>query len=134
MAMSKEAFDNAGGFDERLRPAYEDREFCERLFRNGVRFVYAPDARVGHNRVMTMRSFLAQHFGYGRGALAYYKKREHRSPRGTVPFLLRVMRAAAAESRGFGRLQAPLLVILSQIVALIGLISGALPRRHSEIA
>ena len=41
LAIAKDQFEKWGGFDAGLRPAYEDREFCERLFRHGIRFVRA---------------------------------------------------------------------------------------------
>lgn len=46
---SRELFLRLGGFDERYRPAYyEDVDYCVRLWRNGFRVVYTPDAVATH--------------------------------------------------------------------------------------
>ena len=45
----RELFLRLGGFDERYRPAYyEDVDYCVRLWRNGMRVVYTPDAAATH--------------------------------------------------------------------------------------
>jgi GT2 family glycosyltransferase len=55
-----------GGFDEAIWRS-EDRELCERWLRSGRRFAHAPGAVVHHMRELTPRTFLRQHFDYGRG-------------------------------------------------------------------
>ncbi len=119
-ALARETFDQAGGFDKRLRPAYEDREFCDRLVEKGVPFVYASEAVVAHNRVMTLRTFVAQHVGYGRGASLYYRSGKGRTVRGAGFLLWRVGLQAISKSRGLDRLYAPLMVVVSQLAALAG--------------
>jgi GT2 family glycosyltransferase len=45
----RELFLRLGGFDERYRPAYyEDVDYCVRLWRDGLRVVYTPDALATH--------------------------------------------------------------------------------------
>ena len=45
----RELFLRLGGFDERYKPAYyEDVDYCVRLWRNGYRVVYTPDAVATH--------------------------------------------------------------------------------------
>jgi GT2 family glycosyltransferase len=72
VAFPADAFRSMGGFDEGFRYA-EDREMCERWVRSGQRFVYAPQAVVVHMRALGVREFMSQHYGYGRGALAFHR-------------------------------------------------------------
>jgi GT2 family glycosyltransferase len=74
-AVPAAAFRDAGGFDESFRCA-EDRDFCERWRTRGLRLVYAPGAVVRHAHALDARSLWQQHFGYGRGALRFHRKRE----------------------------------------------------------
>jgi len=69
LALRAETFHALGGFDASFpSAAAEDREFAERALRAGHRLVYEPNAIVGHGHRLTGRSFLRQHYGYGRGA------------------------------------------------------------------
>ena len=77
IAMSAKCFQTVGGFDGRFRFA-EDREFCERWARCGFDMVYAPEAVVYHEHVMSLGGLLRQHFNYGRGAHAFHRAREAR--------------------------------------------------------
>jgi GT2 family glycosyltransferase len=74
VAFPGEPFAALGGFDERFRYA-EDRELCERWIRAGRRFAHAPDAVVLHMRRLTLPEFWRQHYGYGRGARAFARRR-----------------------------------------------------------
>lgn len=68
-AAPKDAFEDAGGFDETFRmPAAEDREFCFRWLHAKRPLVYAPEAVVHHSHDMNIGGFLRTHFRYGRGA------------------------------------------------------------------
>ena len=44
----REVFDEVGGFDERLRVAYNDVDFCLRVAQRGYRVVYTPLAELEH--------------------------------------------------------------------------------------
>jgi GT2 family glycosyltransferase len=92
IAMSREEFLALGGFDERFRYA-EDREFCERWIESGRRLVGAPDAIVDHMRTLSIRQFLRQHHGYGRGARAFSRLASSRADTSGV------LRAMAREVR-----------------------------------
>jgi glycosyltransferase involved in cell wall biosynthesis len=74
------AFEALGGFDEGSRYA-EDRDLCERWIRTGHRFVSAPQAIVIHMRTLGLREFMAQHYGYGRGAWAFHHSLDMEEPR-----------------------------------------------------
>jgi GT2 family glycosyltransferase len=74
LAVPAERFRAVGGFDEQFSTA-EDREFCDRWLQLGGQLVYCPDALVMHANRVTLGGFLRQHFGYGRGALKFHRKR-----------------------------------------------------------
>ena len=73
MALSVKSLQAIGGFDECFRTA-EDRELCSRWKTGGGRFYYAPDVVMYHAHDLNLLSMFRQHFGYGRGALPYWKK------------------------------------------------------------
>lgn len=79
MAMPREAFLSAGGFDARYRRAgAEDRELCDRWAHSGRPMLYAETALVRHSHRLTPGAFWRQHFRYGQGALHYRKARASR--------------------------------------------------------
>ena len=76
LALPRAEFERVGGFDERFaRAGGEDREICLRWVRAGGRLVYAPDALVLHSHQLAARSFVRQHFTYGRGAADFHRLR-----------------------------------------------------------
>ena len=75
LAVSKDAFREVGGFDERYRaPGAEDRDFCRRWRQSGLDLHYARDALVYHGHQLTLSAFARQHFDYGRGAFRYHRE------------------------------------------------------------
>lgn len=73
---STDAFHAVGGFNTRLSlGSGEDREICYRWILSGRPFVYAPEVVVYHYHFLTWRTFIRQHFNYGRGSLQF--RREH---------------------------------------------------------
>ncbi|MGH6693639.1 MAG: glycosyltransferase family 2 protein, partial [Gammaproteobacteria bacterium] len=69
IALSRSAFQDAGGFDASLGSAAgEDREFCDRWHAGGRPSIREPRAIVHHSHDLTLRSFLRQHHAYGAGA------------------------------------------------------------------
>lgn len=125
LAVSRDAFFAAGGFDESFAvPGGEDREFCERWHAQGRALVAAPLARVGHAHATRLRTFLHQHRNYGGGAYRLRQRRREPAGFGLAPeplgFYLRLvcsplgrlpLRAALAESA---------LLFLAQLAALAG--------------
>lgn len=82
-ALSRELFHEIGGFDTGFPlAAAEDRDFCDRLTHQGHRLVSVPEAVVFHSHALGVRSFLRQHFNYGRGALRYQQLRRQRASSG----------------------------------------------------
>ncbi|HEX8161609.1 MAG TPA: glycosyltransferase [Pyrinomonadaceae bacterium] len=94
-------FREAGGFDESFRCS-EDRDFCDRWLARGRRLVYAPEALVRHAHALGARSLWRQHFGYGRGAYRFHRKREAHGADRFQPepaFYSKLLRAALAQPR-----------------------------------
>jgi GT2 family glycosyltransferase len=80
LAFRREAFMNAGGFDERYQHAAgEDRELCDRFASRDTPLAYAADAVVWHAHDLSGPRFVKQHFTYGRGAWGYRNARARRS-------------------------------------------------------
>jgi len=79
MALYRSAFDEVGGFDERLGPgthfsAAEDNDLGFRLLDRGFRIVYAPQAMLYHRAWRSADDYLRLRWRYGRGQGAYYAK------------------------------------------------------------
>jgi GT2 family glycosyltransferase len=83
LALPAERFWTLGGFDAAWnRAAGEDREFCDRWISHGYQIIYVPEAVVEHLHGLTWRTFVCQHFNYGRGAFYFrrtYARRHQQS-------------------------------------------------------
>jgi GT2 family glycosyltransferase len=95
LVLPVDRFHAIGGFDPEFMTS-EDRDLCERWVAGGMRMAYVPDAVVLHFRDLGFRSFLRQHFAYGRGAFRFH--RAHLRRRGErVPIEPSYYRALVAE-------------------------------------
>lgn len=108
-----------GGFDERFKQAGgEDRELCWRWAERGWRASLAADARVLHYHVLDARSFLRQHFNYGRGAYLFREACvdvNRTEPRiEPVSFYLRLIRYPGRRTRFRSAVSLSILLLLSQ--------------------
>jgi glycosyltransferase involved in cell wall biosynthesis len=136
LAFPTEPYLALGGFDERFRYA-EDREMCERWLSSGHRFVHAPEALVYHMRRLTLREFLDQHHGYGRGAAAFHRSRAPGQPRRSdrAGVLRALTREAVRGSRDRHKPAIAAYVALSQLATAAGFareaIAGVLPPRRA---
>jgi glycosyltransferase involved in cell wall biosynthesis len=133
VAFPADAFRSMGGFDEGFRYA-EDREVCERWVRTGHRFASAPDAVVIHIRTLGLREFMAQHYGYGRGALAFHRTLGREDRRAEQSGVLRELaRETRRPTDHHGRLAIGGYVVLSQLATATGFAReavGVLGRPH----
>ncbi len=77
MAIPADRFRALNGFDANFRTS-EDRDLCDRWRAKGFSLQYAAEAVISHAHHLTLRSFWAQHAGYGRGAWLYHTARAHR--------------------------------------------------------
>ena len=78
----REAFDQAGGFDERFFIYFEDIDLCVRMRAAGWKLLYVPAVAIGHEGGGTTSATpalrAASRFEYRRSQLQYYRK--HNSP------------------------------------------------------
>ena len=120
VAFPADAFRSMGGFDEGFRYA-EDREMCERWIRSGHRFVSAPDAVVVHMRTLGFREFMAQHYGYGRGARAFQRSQSSEDRRRDRSGVFRELARETMRAQGHhSRLAVAGYAALSQIATAAG--------------
>jgi glycosyltransferase involved in cell wall biosynthesis len=121
IAVPAAGFREIGGFDPAFR-ASEDRDFCDRWLESGRPLAYAADAVAGHAPPLSLRSFMRQQFGYGRGAFAYHRARFIRG-RGLSGFSLSfnamILREAVRHLRR-GELRRVALLTLWQLANLAG--------------
>lgn len=79
MGCSREGFLAIGGFDATFpRAGAEDRDFGMRWRESGRHLKYEPAALVDHFHAMSLKSFLKQHWNYGRGARILHKQLDKR--------------------------------------------------------
>jgi glycosyltransferase involved in cell wall biosynthesis len=121
LAIPAASFRALGGFDSGMTLAGgEDREFCARWLSSGRSFANAPKARILHYHPQTLRSFLAMHFRYGRGAAMLHARRS------TTPFvyakreLYQQLLAAARQPDGSRVLYRAGLIAATQLTAGLG--------------
>jgi GT2 family glycosyltransferase len=102
LLIRRDAYDDAGGFDERFYPAwYEDVDFCQRLKAKGWDIYFAPQARFLHEG-----GYSAEALGSSRFAEAYYHNQvryaqKHFGPAGRA--LVRASIASGMIGRMIGR-------------------------------
>jgi GT2 family glycosyltransferase len=76
LAVRRAAFDQVGGFDERLVPLGDDTDLCWRLQLQGFHFADMPDAMVAKRARTTFLEVFRQCLGFGRtGPLLYQRYR-----------------------------------------------------------
>jgi GT2 family glycosyltransferase len=114
LAFPRERFHAIGGFDATYqRAAAEDRELCDRWLHHGYRMIYVAEAVVYHAHDLTFRTFLRQHFHYGRGAFCYHQARarrgQHRIRVEPLSFYLNMLRYPFVSAPG---VKAPFLMLL----------------------
>jgi glycosyltransferase involved in cell wall biosynthesis len=108
-------------FDAGFRFAGGDRDWFARLHASGYQVAYSPTALVRHMHSLDLRSFLRQHFAYGRGAYNYRSR--HGSPLRLEPsgfytsLLMRAFRAGPSMGS---------VVALSQAATAAGYVTEAL--------
>jgi GT2 family glycosyltransferase len=125
-AAPADLFRSVGGFDEGFRLAAEDRMFSENWIRHGKTFRAVPEAIVYHRRPLTLGSYLAQQYRYGRGGMifrraigergspgrgfeqgSFYRDLllsafQHPEPRWRIPLFALLILSQAAIAAGYG--------------------------------
>lgn len=130
MAVPRDAFLKAGGFDVRLPKAGEDREFSDRWSARGQPTRTVELALVQHAHDLTLLSFLRQHFTYGRAASGYRRIRADagRPVRIEPDFYLRLLRCPGTVARGLRAAALSTLIILAHGAYGAGLLSETIRR------
>lgn len=77
LAVHRQVFDSAGGFDEGVRIYGEDYDLCARIYRLGHMIRYEPRATVFHRHRTTLGGLLRQSYGFGTSH-AYLLRRHFR--------------------------------------------------------
>lgn len=133
LAVSRARFDEIGGFDVRLYAA-EDRDFCARWQEQEHRLCYVPSACVHHWHSLTFRTFLRQHWRYGRGNFLFQQQRAARGFEAfrlePLPFYLDLLRYPFKTESGGRALRLALLLTLAQLSNLRGFITQSLSREY----
>lgn len=79
-AIPSHIFHKLDGFDTTFPlAAAEDREFCDRLYRENYQMIYVREAKVYHSHSLTLKSFWRQHFNYGKGAKHFHQLKAKKS-------------------------------------------------------
>lgn len=124
MAVSRQSFLNAEGFDEGFSIAGgEDREFCDRWLHSGGETAFLPDAIIYHSHPLDLVGFCRLHYRYGWGARRFWENRIARGQGKNTPrasgFYLDMLRRPWVH-----RLPKPLkssaLLVLSQVAGALG--------------
>lgn len=125
VAFPKQAFDSINGFDTRFpRAGAEDRDICRRWIAAGFNTIYAPDAVVYHEHLMTFRGFLRQHFNYGRGAFHFHSLKASDSNEKLrvepLKFYIQLLLYPVTKQRDFNSLFLVVLLFFSQAANAFG--------------
>jgi GT2 family glycosyltransferase len=126
LSFPKDSFFAIGGVDRSWRiSGGEDRDLCTRWRQAGFRIRYEPSAKVFHFHHLTWRTFLRQHFHYGRGGWCYYTMKSPSPPFESLSLYPALVRAPF-QGRSFGQaLVVCGLVLLAQLAAGAGLVVEA---------
>jgi glycosyltransferase involved in cell wall biosynthesis len=132
LAVSKNSFWDAGGFDTSLRFG-EDRDFCYRCASLGFSFAYAPGAVVYHNHPQTLFSFILLHSRYGGGTYAFRRgciaKGLPRVCISPLSWYINLILTGIRNTRTVRGVSLSFLLLASQIAVLTGMMRGALTHR-----
>lgn len=86
MALSRQAFLDAGAFDEGFAVAGgEDREFCDRWQHSGGKAALNTEAICFHSHPLTLTGFYKLHYRYGGAAKRFWANRTARGQKSIAP-------------------------------------------------
>jgi len=125
LCVPAEAFRDLGGFDTSFAGAGgEDRELCLRWGHTHHRATFVPEAVVYHAHDLSLREFVRQHYGYGRGA-ALLRRRADAQGYGPLPlerasFYLELLRYPLRGPGVSARYRTSLLFAVSQVANAAG--------------
>ena len=125
LAVPAARFRALGGFDTSFPlAAAEDRDFCDRWRHRGYRMIYAPEVLVYHAHTLTLRTFVRQHFRYGRGALHFHHARiqrgQNRIRLEPTRFYVNLLRHRSSQAQHRNALLPAALLFVSQVANAAG--------------
>jgi len=130
LALARSSFETIGGFDEAFSSAAgEDREFCTRGLRRGFEVRFVGDATVYHFHHLTLRTYVRQHFTYGRGAVLYRRRCRSAGPpttRASLRWYLGLLACPFRRQPLWRALPICSLLLLAQGATAAGAVAGAL--------
>lgn len=136
IALAADLFHAVGGFGTAIRSGTaEDKEFCDRWSAHGLALTHAPAAVVHHAHDLTFADFLRQHFGYGRGILAFRLiRRRIGAPLVPEPwkFYLDLVRSPLRGRSPAGRWRLVWLLVAAQLATVAGALREAATWRRSS--
>jgi GT2 family glycosyltransferase len=140
LVVSTENLHAVGGFDATYPlAAGEDREFCGRLRKNGIHFLFVPEAVVYHAHAMTVVSFARQQFNYGCGSFLFHypegRQKGIFSRFESLSFYLKLLAYPFSHASGTKKIPLALLFLLSQVAVTVGYFREAFlcgRKRHSD--
>jgi len=135
LTMPSRHFHALDGFDTSFYlMGAEDREFCDRWQYSGFRMVYAPEVIVYHSHYLTLRSYVRQHFNYGRGAFhfqrLYYERIRKRVKVEPLSFYLGMVRYPFLQGHFLKAFLISILLCISQAANLTGFFSERSKRKN----
>ncbi len=139
LAVPASVFRELGGFDATFLTA-EDRDFCARCAKRGVRLVYEPDAEVSHRSPVGFLGFWRRHYAYGQGAFRYWTRhpaqRDGASRRfESAKFYRELLTYCWRKQPGARALILSVLIGVSQTASALGFLAQALrPSRPQEFS
>jgi hypothetical protein len=100
----RQAFLEAGGFDEGFFLYFEDLDLCERILDKGWRVIFLPDAAsLHHGGASTSARWLRSRVEYRKSQLRFYRKHGSAASLFLLKAYLRFSLAGLSLSRAFGR-------------------------------
>jgi len=125
LAVPVDRFQALDGFDEIFfLMGAEEREFCDRWMDHGYQMIYAPKVIVYHSHTLTFRTFVRQHFNYGRGAFYFHQVRAKRGHQQIKvepgAFYLNLLRYPFTQKYRSKALLLSILLVISQVANITG--------------
>ncbi len=139
LVVSSAHFHAVGGFDASYPlAAGEDREFCDRLRKIGIPFLFVPEAVVYHAHAMTVASYARQQFNYGCGSFLFHYSEGSRkgiiSRFESLSFYLNLLVYPFSHASGTKKIPLAFLVLISQLAVTAGYFREAFSCRKNSLS
>ncbi len=125
----RDVFEKYGGFDERFTIGAEDRELVLRLTAGGEKTGFFEELSVNHFHPFSVKSFLFQHFRFGRGSYLLYNvvnNKNLRKEKTKFSEIFELLKELRKESSFFKWIKKSILVLFAQLFIALGYFSAKL--------